>query len=133
MAAQYPEAVASILLLAPAIDPDNEKEFKSAQLGLSDWSKWMVPPAWRVAAAEKMSHVAELRVLEPELSQINIPICHMHGTRDSLVPYENTAFSRNHFRDGLLEIVTLEKTDHFLPWTHHDQIVEKITHMHLDD
>lgn len=133
MAALFPEAVASILLLAPAIDPDNELEFKSAQLGLSAWSKWIVPPAWRVAAAEKLTHVAELKVLETELSKIDIPICHMHGTRDSLVPYENTSFSENHFRDDLLEIVKLEKTNHFLPWTHHDLIVEKIINMHGDN
>lgn len=130
MAVVFPGSFNALVLLAPAIDPDNEKKFTSAQLGLNEWSRWAVPAAWRVAAAEKMSHVAELRKLAPALSQIEIPVCHMHGTRDSLVPFENTDFSRKHIRSDLLELIILEKTDHFLPWTHERIIVRKILEMY---
>jgi pimeloyl-ACP methyl ester carboxylesterase len=133
MEARFPRTFKSILLLAPAIDPENEKEIRIAGLGVNPLTSWLVPPALRVAAAEKTTHISELEKLEPLLRNINIPICHMHGTKDSLVPYENVAFSEKHFSDHILEIVTLEKVDHFLPWTHHELIVDKLVQMNPEN
>jgi pimeloyl-ACP methyl ester carboxylesterase len=126
MAANNPDGYAGILLLAPAIDPENEKEVKIAGLGIHPWTSWLMTPAWRVAAAEKLSHVSELEKLEPELEKINSPVCLIHGTKDSLVPYENVDFAKRKIDPGLLEVITLEGVDHFLPWTHYDLIVEEI-------
>jgi len=117
---------ASLILLAPAIDPDHEKEISLASLGIIPWTRWLITPAWQVASAEKINHVEELRKLESLLNQVSIPVCHIHGTRDSLVPYENLAYSIKKIKPELLECVTLEGVDHFLPWSHHDLVVEKI-------
>lgn len=133
MEASFPQTFESILLLAPAIDPENEKEIRIAGLGVNPLTSWVVPPALRVAADEKTTHVAELKKLEPMLRNINIPICHIHGTKDSLVPYENVAFSEKHFKNDILEIVTLEKVDHFLPWSHHELIVNKLLQMNREN
>jgi pimeloyl-ACP methyl ester carboxylesterase len=126
LAADNPQMFSNIILLAPAIDPGHEKEIKIASLGVSVWSRWAVPPALRVAADEKFTHVSELKKLEPELSDIHTPICHIHGTNDSLVPYENIYFSGKKFNADLLELITLQGVDHFLPWSHHDLVVDKI-------
>jgi pimeloyl-ACP methyl ester carboxylesterase len=123
---QFPESFAHSMLLAPAIDPGNEKEIGIASLGVKPVSRWLVPPALRVAADEKTTHISELKKLEPLLAKINLPVCHIHGTKDSLVPYENVLFSQEHFNEDILEIITLENVDHFLPWSHHELIVEKL-------
>jgi len=126
MAIDNANSFKGILLLAPAIDPKNEKEVKIAGLGIHPLTRWLLTPAWRVASAEKLSHVSELEKLAPQLSKISIPIYLMHGTQDSLVPYENVDFAKKKIDPDLLEIITLEGVDHFLPWTHHDLIVNKI-------
>ncbi len=126
MAIDNPNSYTAILLLAPAIDPKSEKEVKIASLGIHPLTRWLLTPAWRVASAEKLSHVSELEQLEPQLSKISIPVFLMHGTKDSLVPYENVEFAKEKIDPKLLEIMTLEGVDHFLPWTHHDLIVNKI-------
>lgn len=133
MEARFPQTFKSTLLLAPAIDPDHEKEIRIAALGVNPVTSWLVPPALRVAADEKTTHVSELQKLEPLLRNINIPICHMHGTEDSLVAYANVAFSEKHFSDHNLEIVTLENVDHFLPWSHHELIVDKLVQMNREN
>jgi len=126
LAADYPTMFSNIILLAPAIDPNHEKKIKIASLGISWWSRWAVPPALRVAADEKFTHISELKKLESKLNAIHIPVCHIHGTKDSLVPYENVYFSEDHFSPDILDVITLEGVDHFLPWSHHDFIVNKI-------
>lgn len=115
-----------ILLLAPAIDPKNEKEVKIASLGINPWTRWIATPALQVASAEKTTHISELKKLEGYLQKINTPVCHIHGTKDSLVPYENVEFSKRMLDPELLEIITLKNVDHFLPWSHHDLVVDKI-------
>jgi len=115
-----------IILLAPAIDPENEKEVKIAGLGINPWTRWIATPAIQVASAEKTTHISELQKLEPILVKNHTPVCHIHGTKDSLVPYENVEFSRRMIDPDLLDIITIENVDHFLPWSHHDLVVDKI-------
>ena len=126
MAMDFPDAYASLILLAPALDPDHEKQFKIGQLAMVQPTRWLTPPALRVAADEKFTHFDELKKMLPLYDRLKIPVIHIHGTKDSLVPYENLEFSKNHISSNLLQTISLENVDHFLPWTHHDFIVEKI-------
>ena len=126
MAMDFPKFSKALILLAPALDPENEKEIKLAKLPLSQPIRWLTPPALRVAADEKNTHVDELKKMLNKYEQIRIPVCHIHGTSDSLVPYENIAFSQKNIAPEFLEIVSLENVDHFLPWSHHELVVDKI-------
>lgn len=126
MAADFPKSYHAVVLLAPAIDPKNEKKIKIAALGANKFSGWLIPPAMQVAAHEKITHVQELKKLEPLIKNIQIPVYLIHGTNDSLVPFENVAFARNHLSDNILNIMPLQNVDHFLPWSHHDLVVDKI-------
>jgi pimeloyl-ACP methyl ester carboxylesterase len=129
MAANFRFSVAKILLLAPAIDPSNEKKVGVARLGVQRGTRWLTPPALRVAADEKTTHIQALLELQPQLANVKTPIYHMHGTRDSLVPYTNVSFSENTFSKEQLTIHTLQDVDHFLPWTHYDLVVETLVSM----
>ena len=126
MAMEHPNAYKSLLLLAPALDPANEKEFKLGQLAMIRPTRWLTPPALKVAADEKFSHVEELIKMVTLYGQIKVPVYHMHGTKDSLVPYENLAFSERKIDPDLLKSISLDDADHFLPWSHHDLIVDTI-------
>jgi len=129
MAMEFQGFYQGIILLAPALDPDNEKEIKLAKLPMKQPIRWLTPPALRVAADEKMTHIMELRKIELDYDKIKTRICHIHGNKDSLVPFENLAFSMENINPEYLETVTLENVDHFLPWSHHELIVKKIIEM----
>lgn len=133
MAMDFPDAYANLILLAPALDPNHEKQFKIGQLAMVQPTRWLTPPALRVAADEKFTHVEELKKMLPLYDHIKIPVIHIHGTKDSLVPYENLEFSKHHISSNLLQTISLENVDHFLPWTHHDFIVDKILKLASSD
>ena len=60
--------VKSVIMLAPAIDPENEKVFWIAKVAKWKLTKWIVPGAMGDAGDEKFTHVAELEKLKEGLS-----------------------------------------------------------------
>lgn len=126
MAMDYPTLYKSLLLLAPALDPENEKEIKIAHLAIAKPTSWLTPVALKVAADEKFTHVDELLKMLPLYNQLKTRVIHIHGTKDSLVPYANLNFSKKHIGAELLEAISLENEDHFLPWSQHEIIVREI-------
>ena len=129
MAMDFQGFYKGIILLAPALDPSNEKEIKLANLPAKQPIRWLTPPALRVAADEKITHIEELKLIAPDYLKIETPICHIHGDQDSLVPYENLVFSMKKIDPNYLETITLKDVDHFLPWSHYDLVVGKILDM----
>jgi pimeloyl-ACP methyl ester carboxylesterase len=113
-------------MLAPAIDPDNEKIIKIADIAYQRPFRWIIPRALRVATDEKYTHISELRKIAPYWSQLSIPICHVHGDKDSLVPFENLSFSERSILNAPLETITLKGEDHFIPWAQYDFVEGKI-------
>jgi pimeloyl-ACP methyl ester carboxylesterase len=117
IAMKYRELSSALIMLAPAIDPENEKTLKIAYLGIMPVFRDVIPVAFRVAADEKFTHQNELAKIADSWSDINIPVCHIHGKKDRLVPYDNLAFSRSVVAESQLLALTLDDEDHFLPWT----------------
>ncbi len=126
MAMDYAGTFSSLLLLAPALDPDNEQEIKLAYLALKAPTSWVTPKALKVAANEKFAHSAELKKMLPFYNKITIPVYHLHGNKDSLVPYENLNFSKKHFLPNILRPISIDEEDHFLPWSQKELIVKTI-------
>ena len=122
----YPDKVKAAILLAPALDPENEKYLTIAKL--ADWkaTNWIVPELMMVANAEKNAHAEQLRILLPKWENIQVPIVHMHGTNDGLVPYENVAFSKEMITAENLEIISIKKGNHLLPWSETETVKEEI-------
>lgn len=108
--------VKSVIMLAPAIDPENEKVFWIAKIAKWKLTKWMVPGAMGVAGDEKFTHVAELEKLKDIWQEVRVPVLHVHGTRDIVVPFENLDFSVKQFNPKYLDTIVLQKENHFLPW-----------------
>ncbi|MCB9190692.1 MAG: alpha/beta hydrolase [Flavobacteriales bacterium] len=119
-----PEKVKAAVLLAPAISPDEEKDF--AIVKFTEWSltKWAVPAFFMVAAAEKKAHETELRRMLPKWNSVKTPFIHVHGTDDRIVPYANISFSKEMIPDSLLTIVTIDGGSHMTPWEDEDLVTE---------
>ncbi len=121
--------VKSVLMLAPAIDPENEKVFWIAKFAKWKLTKWMVPGAMGVAGDEKFSHVAELEKLQGVWKEVKVPVIHMHGTKDILVPFANLDFSVREFKPQYLDTIVLENENHFLPWKRYSLVKQELLKM----
>jgi len=126
MAMDYPDLVDAIIMLAPAIDPENEKILWISYP--ADWKifKWLVPKKWRVTNDEKLHHVSTLTNMLPLWEKLSLPVTHVHGSKDIIVPYVNTDFSERMITNAPLTMVRLPDVNHFLPWSHKSLVLEHI-------
>jgi len=125
-AMDHPGMVNGILLLAPAIDPDGEKIFWFSYFAKWKITRWMLSGSLKVAGDEKFSHEEELRKMESGWSKIDIPVVHLHGEKDNLVPYRNVEFSRKVIADSYLKVVSIPKANHFFLWSQPTLVVNEI-------
>lgn len=114
--------VKNVIMLAPAIDPDHEKIFWVSYIAKWKLTKWMVPGAMGVAGDEKFTHEAELEQIKNIWREVKVPILHIHGTKDILVPFENLEFSKQNFNLRYLDTLVISKGNHFIPWKNYDLV-----------
>jgi pimeloyl-ACP methyl ester carboxylesterase len=122
----YPNLVEGLMLLAPAIDPENEKIMSIAWMGKTPPFSWITPRSIKVATDEKFSHIEELERMLPDWGSIQIPVTYIQGDKDRLVPYANLAFANRMIKAACLEVISLKDEDHFLPWTQEELIKEEL-------
>jgi pimeloyl-ACP methyl ester carboxylesterase len=120
------DIIKHIVLIAPAISPKDEKFFALGKVAKWGITKWMVPKPFRVAEAEKMSHVKELQLMLPDWSQIKTPISYYQGDNDHIVPYANTQFIKTHVSSKFLEVTTIKEGSHFIAFKNYDLIKAKL-------
>jgi pimeloyl-ACP methyl ester carboxylesterase len=117
VAAEHPQRVAALVLLAASLDPALERIHPLQRVG--DWPplRALLPRAIRHANAELLALRAELAGLQALLPRIAAPVCIVHGTADPLVPVANVDYL--HARLGAArcrETVLIPGGNHFLPW-----------------
>ncbi|HFS67835.1 MAG TPA: alpha/beta fold hydrolase [Flavobacteriia bacterium] len=111
-----------LVLLAPAVSPNDEKYFWIGNFAKWKTTKWLVPTPFVVAEAEKLSHQKELEKLEKEWQKLKTPITYFHGDKDMLVPYENLSYLKLKIDTTILKTITLKGKNHFIPFTEFDKI-----------
>lgn len=118
--------ISSLLLLAPAIDPSLEKHFFAGYLAKWKATRWLVPVEFKVAEQEKLAHANELIKMQKEWAKIQIPIIHIHGNKDRLVPFGNLAFSKRMISKTHLTTIPIEEGSHLIPWKNYELVVRNI-------
>ena len=127
-AANYPDRIGGVLVLAGSLDPDLEAILWVQYVAETPPFVWLIPRAIRATNREILALEDELRALEPKLGFITAPVTIMHGTDDTLVPYENVAYMQKHLTNAeTVEVLKLVGDNHFLPWTRQALILEAIT------
>ena len=121
--------VKNVVMLAPAIDPENEKIFWVAYIAKWKLTKWMVPGAMGVAGDEKFTHEAELEKIKDLWQEVKVPILHIHGTKDMIVPFENLEFSKRNFNAQYLDTIVIQKGNHFIPWKNYELVKGELLRM----
>lgn len=106
--------VKGVIMISPAIDPQNEKRIWQSSFTQFWLTRWLVPTGYRVAGDEKTTHAQELSSIEKDWSKVSVPVMHIHGDADDLVPYINVKYSEQAFSD--ITIITTPDTGHEIAW-----------------
>ena len=117
VAAEHPDQVAAVVLLAASLDPALEEINPMQWVGTWAAVRWALPRAIRNANAELIALKPELQALARLLPKITAPVLIVHGTKDDLVPVANVPFMQAGLT-GARCVTTelLEGQNHFLPW-----------------
>jgi pimeloyl-ACP methyl ester carboxylesterase len=128
LAMDYPDEVKGMVLLAPAIDPDHEKQFAINRLADVGLIRRMIPRMWVSAYYEKKTHADELRKLN-DWDKITAPTVYMYGGKDGLVPPVNVEFAKRKIVNAPLFVTEFPKENHFLPWTQQDTVTKVLLNL----
>jgi pimeloyl-ACP methyl ester carboxylesterase len=127
IAGMYPDRIKKIILLAPSIDPELEEILWYQKFGNTKFGRFLLPSSIDVSNQEIYTLKEELLKQNKIWKKLNIPIIHIHGTSDSLVPFSNTEYSiKNIQKPENLKIITLKEVNHFIVWNHFALIKEEL-------
>jgi pimeloyl-ACP methyl ester carboxylesterase len=117
VAAEHPDRVSALVLIAASLDPAQEKIHFIQPLGEMWPVRALLPRAMRNANQELIGFKAELEALAPRLSRITAPTVIVHGTQDALVPFANVAYMQQKLSGSVqVNTMVLQGQNHFLPW-----------------
>jgi pimeloyl-ACP methyl ester carboxylesterase len=118
--------VKKIMLLAPAVY--SEVEPMPWMINLYKWrlTRWLVPPVWKQASREKISHIKDLKSFDKTWSQIRNEVVSIHGNADWIVPYENSLYLQEQISEEKFSLVTIDKVSHELVWSHDTLIKQEL-------
>jgi len=124
-AAEFPDRVAGVVLVAGACDPymDDAEWFRE----LVDAAGAAVPRPWRVANAELLALTAENRAMMPLLERVRCPVVVVHGTWDPVCPHEGAVGAVRRLVPGAaVRVVSLPRAGHNLHLSHPGVVAESI-------
>ncbi len=127
LTARCPDLVDRAIMVAPVIDPDNEKIFWFSYLAKWKVSKYFLPSNFQVAGDEKFTHSDELHLMRDLWKDIKKPVIHIHGTTDMLAPsHDNIQWSKNNIPTKYLDLIILEDEGHLVLWKQFDVVKKAI-------
>lgn len=121
LAMDYPELIDGVLLQSASVAPEKEKTYWISY-PTSHWAlKWLVPGAFRVANAEKLSHADQLRAMAKHWKNIRSAVIVAHGTADGLIYPDNACYAESQLSNAsFLETNMFAGRGHDLLWTKTD-------------
>ena len=111
-----------VILFAPAVY--SKVEPMPSMLNIYKWqlTRWLVPPIWKQASKEKMSHRQDLENFEKTWDENPNKIISVHGDADWIVPYANSEYLQELFPEDQFSIVTVSGAGHGLVWSQFSQL-----------
>lgn len=130
MAADFPEHVSGIIMLAGAIDPVLQKARWYHHLGGTWLGRAAISDVLEASTDEMLALPAQLQDQRDALSKLGVPITIIQGETDWLVPAGNAAYARANIASA--NIIEIKGQGHFLPWEQYPLVKAQIL-KHLDD
>lgn len=130
LATKKPELFKNLVILAGSVDPKAETPENWRPILMSKPIKYLIPGAFRPSNEELWWLKEDLIDMKFQLHKIKSNVIIIHGTEDSLVPYSNVAFMEKTFINAKkIETISIEKADHFIPWTHYEIIKKSLLNL----
>lgn len=130
LATKNPKLFKNLVILAGAIDPKAETSENWRPILISKPIRYLIPGAFRTSNDELWWLKDDLKIMKSQLNKITSNVVIIHGTEDSLVPYSNVAFMKSEFINAKkIETISIEKADHFIPWTHYEIIKKSLLNL----
>jgi uncharacterized protein len=123
IATYNPSFLTATIMMAPALDPKQEKYFWYSKLGKWKATRALGSGALKVAADEKYSHAEQLATFQNKWSLVSKPIFHIHGDADKVVPFGNIQFSKAQINKNLLTTYEWKDMNHFFPFSKKEEVV----------
>ncbi|MCG8474634.1 MAG: alpha/beta hydrolase [Cytophagales bacterium] len=112
------------VLVAPTLSPEIQKKrfynYFAAAL------KPVMPKEIKKSNEEMWVLSDELKKIEPQLRQINVPVRLIHGKKDWLVPYRTVQYCEERIPGECLQVITVPKGGHFILWEQHQLVAEEM-------
>ncbi|MCG6122062.1 MAG: alpha/beta hydrolase [Microvirga sp.] len=122
-ALDMPDEIGGLVLVGSAADPAREEVHPLQAIASLDAFSWMLPSDLSNSNAELLALQPELEALRERLPELRAPVTIVHGLDDNLVPVENVLYLRERLSaSSQVRLILVEDGDHFLPWTHPEQI-----------
>lgn len=127
VAADQPQRVTGVVLLAASLSPDLETTHTMQYVGAWAPVRGLLPRAIRNANTELMALKPELQALAADLPRITAKVVIVHGTHDDLVPVANVPFMQARLTGArCVKTVLLQGRNHFLPWNSEAEVRDAI-------
>mgnify|MGYP001235088561 CR=1 FL=1 len=127
VAAEHPQRVSALILLAASLDPALERIHPLQHVGAWAPVRGLLPRSLRNANAELMALKAQLETLAAMLPRITARVVIVHGTHDTLVPVANVAFMQARLgAAACVNTMLLDGRNHFLPWNAEAEVRDAI-------
>ncbi|WP_225309383.1 alpha/beta fold hydrolase [Larkinella humicola] len=122
LAIMYPGRVKHLFLISSPLDPEKEKFFWFSKWGKMAPVKLFMDRHINLATAEKYTHVAELRQLEPLWSKLQVPVTLMQGGKDWLVDPSNLDYAKKVLAGKPAEYIFLPESGHLITNSHSEMV-----------
>lgn len=123
MAIDSPDKYDAVFLLAAAADPAKEKFWWFHPFIKGGPIKWLLPRFLRNATTEKFRHAGELRALEPQWKNLNVPLTALQGGSDSIVDPGNLDYLKTQLEGKKARFYWLPEAGHLIRWQYPDLVI----------
>jgi len=129
LAVDYPEAVSSALLLAPAISSKLVRVRWYNRIASLPLVRSLISTSLLRSNEEMYLLSDELLQMQPQLKQIKIPVDVIQGKKDGIVDPENVTFAKEELVNATVETNLLPQRGHFLVWEEYELVKKTLLKM----
>lgn len=123
LAAMKPASVSGIVVIAGALNPDEEKQGNWRKIFINTPLKYLLPGAWRPSNEESYYWKNDLRLLLDDFAKVKCVVVLMHGTKDRIVSYRNTEWASKMFATASeIKTIFLPNTGHYIPSKNYEEL-----------